>query len=328
MAVTLNNVAETAGVSLRVVSEVMRGRPGPCSAATRKRVLSAAREMDYRPNAAARSMANGRFGSAALVLSTDGYRSNLPPGLLAGIHDALEERGLHLSVARLPDVSLASGESLPRILLERAADGMLIDYTDHIPPRFLRLLRDHQLPAVWINCRLKQDCVYPDDEGAGAWAAGQLIARGHRRLAYLANWSAADFGEAHYSVGDRGAGAARAAGEAGVDFDMAPPFAADPLAQRDLLVRYLGRRDAPTGFVTYSGEVAQSLIAAMLQRGSWPRDGVDIVTFGTATGRVLGVPLPTAVVPDEAVGRAAVEMLMEKIARPERRLPPRAVEFL
>ena len=65
--VGLKEVAELAGVSMRTVSNVVRGT-GRASAATRARVLAAVEELGYRPNPAARGLRTGRSGVLSLAV--------------------------------------------------------------------------------------------------------------------------------------------------------------------------------------------------------------------------------------------------------------------
>ncbi|MBR7829198.1 LacI family DNA-binding transcriptional regulator [Actinospica sp. MGRD01-02] len=65
-------VARRAGVSLSTVSYVLSGNRPVC-AQTRARVRQVTDELDYRPNATARALANGRTGSLGLGL--DGFAS-------------------------------------------------------------------------------------------------------------------------------------------------------------------------------------------------------------------------------------------------------------
>src|SRR5689334_12241646 len=62
--ITLQNIATRAGVSKMTVSAVLSGRSKTVfvSDSTRQRVLDLAREMGYRPNAAARALSTGRTG--------------------------------------------------------------------------------------------------------------------------------------------------------------------------------------------------------------------------------------------------------------------------
>src|SRR5262245_1014056 len=108
--VTLTDVSRRANVSAMTVSRVLNhavSRGGESAAsisisdATRRRVLRAAQALGYRPNAAARTMATGRFFSVGLVLSSNAGASHLPSVLLDAIHDELARRGLHLTVAKL-----------------------------------------------------------------------------------------------------------------------------------------------------------------------------------------------------------------------------------
>ena len=68
--VTSQEVADRAGVSRATVSFVLNGvRTNRISEATRERVLRAASELSYIPDAAARTLASGKTGTIGLVVS-------------------------------------------------------------------------------------------------------------------------------------------------------------------------------------------------------------------------------------------------------------------
>jgi len=138
MATTLKVIAEAAGVSIPVVSQVLNSKGQRFRPETRRRVRQAAERLGYRPNNSARAMATGRLGCAALVLSTQGYRSTLPAELLRGIDEELARHNMHLTIARLPDEKLTREGYVPKILREWLSDGLLINYTSDIP--------DHSCP--------------------------------------------------------------------------------------------------------------------------------------------------------------------------------------
>lgn len=86
---TIRDVAETAGVSLTTVSYVLSGRSGGTtriSQATQDRVHSAARELGYVANRAARGMRRGRTELVAVaVADLEQPRDRAIATLLAGI---------------------------------------------------------------------------------------------------------------------------------------------------------------------------------------------------------------------------------------------------
>ena len=67
--VTMQQVADLAGVSAKTVSNVMRGTGG-ASQATRERVLAAVRELGYRVNPRAAALRSGRHEAIALAVPT------------------------------------------------------------------------------------------------------------------------------------------------------------------------------------------------------------------------------------------------------------------
>src|SRR4051812_20675378 len=63
----LKDVAARAGVSIKTVSNVVRGQ-ARVAEHTRQRVLRAVAELDYRPNASARQLRTGRSGVIGLAV--------------------------------------------------------------------------------------------------------------------------------------------------------------------------------------------------------------------------------------------------------------------
>ena len=64
---TIYEVAALAGVSLATVSRVMN-KSGKVTEKTREKVLSAIKELDYRPNSMAQSLASRRSNSVGVLI--------------------------------------------------------------------------------------------------------------------------------------------------------------------------------------------------------------------------------------------------------------------
>jgi LacI family transcriptional regulator len=326
MAVTLKDIAQRCGVSMQTASMVLNTNQGHLfRLETRKRVLQAAQELGYRPNSSAKAMSSGRFGCAALVLSTDGSRSTLPAGLLAGICDRLSAHDLHLTITRLSDEKLTSEGFVPKILREWMADGLLLNYTDNIPQSLTELIERYSLPSVWINTKRDVDSIYPDDLAAGERATQMLIEVGHRRIAYIHSGLADGIEEHHYSVKDRREGYLIAMRRAGLEpLMLHGPRTDKSLAQE--LRELFASPQRPTGIVLYALAPNLAITAASVGL-SIPRD-LSIVCCAGARALDMGAKVPLLQVPERAMGEAAVEMLIKRIQAPDRHFPSQALPFV
>jgi LacI family transcriptional regulator len=323
---TLEEVAAAAGVSRNTVSRVLNGKTKavwPSIAERAERIRRAAAKLGYRPHGAARAMSRGRFGCAALLLSTEPGRSTLPKALLDGVHDALVRHDMHLTVARLPDEKLTSEGFVPKVLREWTADGLLINYNRDIPQKMVGLIERHSLPAIWLNCKRKSDCVHPDDLGAGRMATEHLIALGHRMIAYV-HYSPADEEPRHYSEVDRQAGYEKAMRSAGLAPRVLRPAPRE--GELDLLGftrPWLSGRDRPTAVVAYGHPSLVQYAAATM--GLRVPDDLSVVCFAERRPDALGSRVTTAIVPAFEMGSEGVEMLIQKLKRPKKALAPRVV---
>ncbi|MBN1673970.1 MAG: LacI family DNA-binding transcriptional regulator [Kiritimatiellae bacterium] len=323
--VTLKDIARSTGFSVPTVSQALNGT-GRISRATREKIMRGARELRYRPNAAARTMRRGRFGNATVLYPPrDSY---LPQELLRGLLRSLTAHDLNMQVANIGSDAIVGEGDLPRLLDELSTDGLLVNFNAPLPEQTVEFLASYSVPAVWINNKMPADCVYPDDLGATREATQYLVELGHRRIGYLCFR-----GGRHYSLADRQAGYEQAMQAAGLPLRLhaMPLDYPTMLSRKDnrtaLLREWLSAADRPTGFVTYGHDSALPLATAALQLGFRIPENLSIVTVYPSLLALSGIPITTMQGVWNEVGERAVEMLLRKMEEPGTPLPPCACAY-
>jgi LacI family transcriptional regulator len=318
MPVTLKQLAVHSGVSVPTISQILNEKGYRYSDETCRKVLQAVKDLGYRPNSSARAIRLGRFNCAALLLSTESYRSFLPAPLLRGMHDGLAEKDMHLSLAMLPDEKLTSLAFMPKLMRQWMADGLLINYHVHAPQGLRDLIREYKLPSVWINTPQETDAVSPDDRQGTRLLTERLVALGHRSIAYADLASSDDREPDHFSAVNRFDGYTQAIRTAGLSVRLIRPptrldsFERTPFAEQELL-----RPNRPTAVVCYGDSTALVLLQAATQMGLQVPRELSIATVSEQKVSYTGVPITTAIIPWQQVGAEASHMLMERISRPE-----------
>jgi LacI family transcriptional regulator len=184
--VTMQDVAERAGVTKQTVSNVISGRVAvrPTTAA---RVRAAIEELGYTPNLVARSLATGSTMTVGLFVPT--VAGSFYAELIEEVEDLLEAAGYHLLLC----TTRLDGERARRYLAgltSRSVDALLIagdqDLIDHLP-----LLADARFPVVLCAWETEAPDRFPvvtiDYERAGYLAGRHLRELGHKRVAVLAS---------------------------------------------------------------------------------------------------------------------------------------------
>lgn len=297
------DVARHAGVSRATVSLVLNGRTDiAIPEATRTRVLEAARTLGYRPHTSARAIRTGKTGALALILSTVAERSLFSPPLLDALIDAAAAHDRHLLVARLPDDRFE-----PKLLREVAADGLIVNYNSQTPPDLAQRIAAAKTPALWINDKRHADCVHPDDF-AGAYAAVErFVADGHTRIGYV-GWTPGP----HYSMADRLAGYRAAVAAHGLPERVV-------LLGRQSPESLLAAPEPPTAALCYAREPLAALWRVPAART------LALSLFHYEPFSTLERAFDTWVLPDAALGAAAVERLLQKIDAPDQPIPALAL---
>lgn len=312
--VTSKDVAERAGVSRTTVSFVLNNTPNvKISEETRQRVLAAARELDYHPVAAARSLASRRTGNIGLVLRqtpSQVFTDAFLPAVLRGLSDVLDSSGYRILLQPLamPDAS----DALISLVKSQHIDGLIVS-----GPRSddagLRSLHANGFPIVLMGQLPGSDIPFVDvdNKQGGFDATRHLIGLGHRRVAMITN------GPLAYTASqERLAGYRWALESAGLVFDSGLIRYGDfreesgVAAMRDLLAL----RPRPTAVFAASDVLAFGVLEAAKDAGLRVPDNLSVVGMDDVRlARYVVPPLTTLRLPAYELGYQAANTLLRLI---------------
>jgi LacI family transcriptional regulator len=179
----MKDIARDLGLSVITISKVLRNHPD-ISYETRQRVLARVKELDYRPNIAARSLVTGRTYLVGLVVP------DLLHPFFAEIakfmSEALRNSGYYLIVSSSDEDPEIEEQEINQ-LLARGLDTLIIASCRSKVDLFFRIekqetpyiLIDRTLPGLTANF------VGVDDEAVGRLATAHLIDIGCKRIAHI-----------------------------------------------------------------------------------------------------------------------------------------------
>ena len=181
---TIRDVAEHAGVSKSLVSLVLRGSP-KVSPDRRAAVQRSIAELGYRPNAAARTLREGRSRAIGVLLND--VRHPWYIDLLDGLISVLEADGRHLVLSGGGRLNRRTDDSVLRGFLALEADGFILAGTQADSPVIAEIASVVPTVAVgWPGIDLPRvDAVANDDLAGATLATRHLIELGHRRIAHI-----------------------------------------------------------------------------------------------------------------------------------------------
>ena len=162
--ILLSDVAELAGVSITAASSVLhKGRSATVRISHEKSELirEAAKQLGYRPNLTARSLATGKTGQIGFMLSesvSSGWLNPYYAAYLNGIDSEAYRLGLGLVVNRLP-FEKKDSFIFSSIMNQRKIDGLIL--AGELDPRVYKDLKDKKIPFVVLNA--PQALKYCDD---------------------------------------------------------------------------------------------------------------------------------------------------------------------
>ena len=325
--ITIDVVAAEAGVSASTVSHVLNGRAAAAriSAATRDRVLVAARRLGYAPNHAARSLRRQRTGIVTVLVFR--LSSALYADIATGVRNAAERRGYHVGVIDAGALDELAEARVLRHLRTGISDGVVVATSTHYgrdeAREALLELIESGFPVTLVLDKSPHPAapaIDIDNEGGTYLATRHLLELGHRRVAHFT------FSDRPLSPDNPGPQAARyhgylrALAEAGICADPEWLFVGSRAVEggremaHDLVTRFPDRATRPTAVVAFNDRTAVGVLRGLYELGIRVPDETGVVGFhGLSSGRYTTPALTSIAHPRVQLGELAAELLFTQL---------------
>ncbi len=301
---TMKDIARQCGVSVSTVSRVLSGNP-LISPATTRLVMEAAEKMGYMPDVTARTLKTNRSDMIGIL-----YDMALTHPFFSGVVDAVrssaEEAGF--DVLLLSRVKRNGRMGFTETSLSRRMDGIVVIYAD-VSSENVRKLANGNIPIVSIDVYDGQTGAVLSDYREGTRKLTEyVISRGHRRIALI-------HGQMGYATRERLEGFRGAMADHGLDlpaeYIRAGAFNHPEKCARETEA-LLSLPNPPTCILMPDDYSAVNALQILKGKGiSAPEQfscaGYDGIPFS----QPVGLQLTTFQQNTEAIGRAAVEMLLQ-----------------
>lgn len=307
--VTINDVAEHSGVSIKTVSRVLNNEPN-VRPSTRARVEEAVRALDYSPNPSARGLAGTHSRMIGLI-----YDNPSPNYLFRAITGVLEacngaDYGLSLQAPNPRQPNLA--ESVTRFVSRSRVDGLLLIPPVGDVPSVLDALETMGLPYARVSPLDGRPGlgVSVDDRHASAQVVAHLAELGHERIGFISGHP------------DHGATQSRLEGyrlgllRANLEYDKRLVFEGlfDSDSGRRAGEYFLEMQAPPTAIFASNDEMAAGLLQVAHERDWRIPEQLSIAGFDdTPLSRTVWPPLTTVHQPIRHMALRATQLLLERI---------------
>jgi LacI family transcriptional regulator, galactose operon repressor len=305
---TIQEVARAAGVSTATVSRVLSGR-AEVSSELKERVRRAVRDLDYRPNAVARSLR--RRGTTVWGVIIPDIGNPFFTALVRGIEDIAHEEGFSLVLCN-SDENLAKERRYVEVALDEQMAGVIVSAASEGDSDLGPLLT-RGVPVVAVDRRLERsevDTVLVDNTSGAYLGARHLFETGCHRVACITGPTRTT------TASERLEGYVRAVHEQGLQVD-------DDAVRRENFkedggyagtVALLDSRNPPDGLFVTNNLMTVGAMSALAERGVKVPEDVALVGFDTIPWAALTRPrLTTVTQPTYQMGREAGRALATRI---------------
>lgn len=305
---TIYEVSELAGVSLATVSRVMNDT-GNVTPKTRKKVLSAIKELGYRPNSMAQSLASKRSNSVGILIPE--LHGPFFGILLSNIEGEFRSAGKR-SIITAGHSDDAREKDCIEFLLSSTCDALIL-YVHAVSDEYLIELSEGPVPIVLLNRNIPEladHCINLDNEHGGYLATRSLLELGHEKLAYISgpSWKVDSF--------RRLAGHKRALQEFGVEFNEHLVFEGtfEESSGREGISHFLQSGQEFTGLVCANDEMAAGAMASASEQGLRIPDDLSVIGFDdVAFNRFLNPQLSSIGCRTDEMGKMAASTILKRV---------------
>lgn len=299
------DVAKKAGVSTMTVSRYFN-QPAKLAPATKQRVEEAVQALHYVPNAAARSLVQGKTNTVAAILAdlTNPFFTTVA----RGIEDTAQQHGYTLFVGNTDD-SLEKEQHYLDALVSRRVDGVLLSPSPG-ESHHLERVEQRGIPIVLIDRRLKgvkADVVRGDAYVGAVRLVEHFLEQGFRDIAFVGGQPGIS------SLDDRVSGYRNAMMDAGLEerVYLGAYHRSSGEQITDMLVE---KDEVPEAMVAANNLVAVGVLVALRRHALRVPEDVALACFEDLEIAASMDPfLTVAEQPAYEMGRTAMEMLIARM---------------
>lgn len=306
---TINEIAQVAGVSFKTVSRVLNGE-AYVRDELREKVKAAAKKLNYQPNLLARSLKSNR--SFAIAHFHDNPSPDYLDKVYNGMHKICRASGYFPVVERLTvPYQISASEYVENFNI----DGAVLTPPICDDPAVLKMLNEKKIPFVRIspgNIEGTSSCTYIDDLAAAKSMTDHLINLGHDRIVFLAG------PKDHLAASRRLLGFRQAIEEAQLSSVDCPVYQGDFSIRSGIAAAEIALESSQeiTAIVAANDDMAVGVVMAALKRGMDIPGQLSITGFDGS--RLSGTILPqltTVRQPLEEMGKYAITTILQEIGQ-------------
>jgi len=316
--ITLKDVARESGYDISTVSRALSGAYG-VNHETRAEVLAAAKRLDYRPNRVARGLATGRAGIIGLLVSD--LRNPYFVEVARGAEDAAYAAGLDLMVCHA-NLDPDKQARYLRSFAENRVTGIVMNLVAPLSRKQEAELVAQGIPVVLFN-RVSRDLPFStvecDNFRGGYLAGSHLLQLGHSRIGVLAGL------RQHRNPHDRYCGFMSAIREKSADVAVMHGYHAQ-IQAFELTRKLLANKPDITALFAVNDAMAFGAVQAIMDAGLSIPEDISLIGFDDVElSRIVHPPLTTIHVPQDEMGKAAVEIVLRQSKSREPLVPEHRV---
>ena len=323
MAVTIREVANRAGVAVGTVSRVVNNRPD-VNPKLRERVRRALKELNYRPNARAQSLARNSSAVVSFILCNRDFLQPFHSRVLEGVEEYCEKAGYFVLYTRFrysPTVGAADLQ-LPKVLHSHGtADCVILTGANY--ENFTKSLEKKRIDYVLLANNFlttepspAYDRVRFDDVTGAAEATRYLLALGHKHIFFIGE-------TAHPWFRNRYEGYCQAMMEAGLKpLAQTLGLSDNPFSngRKSIQLAMEQKRDV-TAVLAGNDEIAHGAWEGLVKAGRDVPGDVSLIGFDDQHGMGRLATLTSVRVEAAEVGRQLAKMAIEKVKSKGARVP-------
>lgn len=313
MAVTIKDVARLAGVDPSTVSRVIADNPR-ISAKTKEKVLKVMEELDFHPNAIARSLANRSTKTIGVIMPHSTEQVFVNPfftEVMRGIGVSALKRGYNVLFSTGSN-SEEEYKATNRLVNEKRVDGLIL-LTSRLGDLTIESLRKKHFPFVVVGKPSSMEDVNwvdNDNQEAGFKAAEYLIKLGHKRIGFIG-------GEFTYVfMGERFKGYKRALDSYGLKFGKELLSLGEFVEEGgySAMKKLLAQGNRPTAIVAADDLMAFGAMRAIKEEGLVIPDDISVIGFNdTPLASYVDPPLSSMGIFVYDLGYNAGEILINQL---------------